>query len=78
MTIEGPATPAARYKMISIPEAQSVVLNETVQTKIETVALHGAAGFILAKDVIAKDNLPPFSASIKVPVIRLSKYIRHQ
>ena len=66
MAMKGPATPAALYKMISIPDAQEVVLRETLQTSTETRPLHSAIGTILAEDVLAVDNLPPFPASIKV------------
>lgn len=61
-----PATPAALYKMISIPEAQTVVLRETPQLDSQDVSLHEAAGKVLLSDVKARDDLPPFPASIKV------------
>lgn len=57
---------AARYKMISIPEALSTVLQHTPVLEAETVSLQGALGRILAAPVTAKDDLPPFPASIKV------------
>lgn len=62
----GPATPAALYKMISIPEAQRIVLSETSSLPTRTISLYEAIGRILAADVHAKDDLPPFPASIKV------------
>lgn len=66
MASHTPATPAALYKMISIPEAQTVVLKETISLPKNDILLHQATGTILAADVHAKDNLPPFPASIKV------------
>lgn len=57
---------AARYKMISIPEAQSIVLQRTPVLEKETVPLHSGVDRILAETVTAKDNLPPFPASIMV------------
>ena len=67
MASHSPATPAALYKMISIPEAQSIVLMETQPLETRSTALQNAIGKILAADVHARDNLPPFPASIKVP-----------
>eukprot|EP00879_Flechtneria_rotunda_P011488 GHRR01012001.1.p1 GENE.GHRR01012001.1~~GHRR01012001.1.p1 ORF type:complete len:319 (+),score=94.00 GHRR01012001.1:795-1751(+) len=55
---------AARYKMISIPEAQSIVLEKTSVLPAEIVPLADAVGRILAETITAKDNLPPFPASI--------------
>jgi hypothetical protein len=57
---------AARYKMISIPEAQATVLQHTPVLESETVPLGSALGRVLAKTVTARDNLPPFPASIMV------------
>lgn len=57
---------AARYKMISIPEALDTVLQNTPVLQTETVPLQAALGRILAAAVTAKDALPPFPASIKV------------
>lgn len=57
---------AARYKMISIPDAQSIVLQHTPVLGKETIPLHAGVGRILAETVTAKDNLPPFPASIMV------------
>ena len=61
-----PATPAALYKMIPIPEAQKIVLAETHANPVVQLPLLEALGATLAEDVKAKDNLPPFPASIKV------------
>lgn len=52
--------------MISIPEAQSTVLQHTPVLGHETILLPAALGRILAEKVTAVDSLPPFPASIKV------------
>lgn len=57
---------AARYKMISIPEALDTVLQHTPVLATETVSLQSALGRVLAGTVTARDALPPFPASIKV------------
>lgn len=57
---------AARYKMISIPEALHTVLQHTPVLATETVPLQAALGRVLAGTVTARDALPPFPASIKV------------
>eukprot|EP00198_Chlamydomonas_reinhardtii_P008997 XP_001698334.1 molybdenum cofactor biosynthesis protein [Chlamydomonas reinhardtii] len=56
---------AAAYKMISIPEAQDIVLSHTRPLGAVTVGLAGALGRVLAEEVRAPDSLPPFPASIK-------------
>ncbi|GFR45630.1 hypothetical protein Agub_g7038 [Astrephomene gubernaculifera] len=53
------------YKMISIPEAQDIVLSLTQPLGAVTVGLADALGRVLAEDVKAPDSLPPFPASIK-------------
>lgn len=68
MESHDPATPAAFYKMIPIPEAQEIVLRETHVNDIVTIPIHEALGFVLAESVTAKDDLPPFPASIKVGI----------
>jgi hypothetical protein len=65
----GPATPAALYSMVTIPEAQQKVLAETLPLPPVIVDLADAGGLILAEDVLAPEPLPPFPASIKVPSI---------
>jgi hypothetical protein len=69
MTVKGPATPAALYKMITIPEAQKMVLKEAHPVGKMSVSLHEAVGKVLADSVKAIDDLPPFPASIKVRFI---------
>lgn len=61
----GPATPAAAYRMISIPEALSTVLSETVPLPAETVPFHSAFQHTLAEDVSAAEPVPGYRASIK-------------
>ena len=70
MASQSPATPAALYKMISIPDAQAVVLQETRPLATRTVKLEQAVGSILTADVLAQDSLPPFPASIKVEEVQ--------
>lgn len=57
---------ASRYKMISIPEAQGIVLQHTPVLEKEVIPLHAGVGRVLAETVTARDNLPPFPASIMV------------
>ena len=66
MASQGPATPSALYKMIGIPEAQEVVLSETQYLPSVSVDLPEAVGCILAEEVRAAEDVPPFPASIKV------------
>ena len=61
----GPATPAASYRMISIPEAQETVLRHAMPLPPQHVGLSLAVGRVLAQDVLAPEPLPPFPASIK-------------
>jgi len=63
------------YPMISVQDAQNIVLKKcdlllkqvdgVSVLDIETVSFTDAIGRILAEDVVAKDPLPPFPASIK-------------
>ena len=64
--IGGPNPPAAGFAMISIPEAQRIVLQHTQVTQPREVGLQDALGRVLAHDVHAQEPLPPFPASIKV------------
>ena len=61
-----PNTPAAGFAMISIPEAQRIVLQHAQVTQPREVGLQDALGRVLAQDVHAQEPLPPFPASIKV------------
>lgn len=70
----GPSTPAALYKMISIPEAQNTVLQETHTLPSQTVDLSHAIGCNLAEDILAPEPLPPFPASIKVQPLQLDSH----
>ena len=63
---DGPRTPEAGYKWVSIPEAQQTILAETAALAQVSVPLAQATGKVLASDVIAREPLPPFPASIKV------------
>jgi gephyrin len=51
--------------MISVVEAQKKVLDFCDVIGTERVDFREALGRVLAKDVFAKDPLPPFPASIK-------------
>lgn len=53
------------YPLISVPEAQAIVLEQCPEMDVELVPFQAACGRILAKDVYASDPLPPFPASIK-------------
>ena len=56
----GPATPAASYRMISIPEAQETVLRHALPLPPQRLGLDSAVGRVLAQDVLAPEPLPPF------------------
>lgn len=70
----GPSTPAALYKMISIPHAQKTVLQETHILPSQTVDLSHAIGCNLTEDILAPEPLPPFPASIKVQPLQLDSH----
>ena len=63
-----PATPAANYGMISVSDAVGLILENTSALPQEHVSLQDAVGRVLAADVRAMDDLPPYRASIKVLV----------
>lgn len=54
------------YPLISVQDAQNIVVGEAAPLPAEDVALPQALGRVLAQTVLAKDDLPPFPASIKV------------
>ena len=64
----GPAMPAARYKMISVPEAQQIVLSQAMCLPPTQAGLLEAVDRVLAEDVVSGEDVPPFPASIKVGV----------
>ena len=53
------------FPMISVDKAQEIVLSHCQTLGEEEVVFSQALGRILAQDVLAKDPLPPFPASIK-------------
>lgn len=57
------------YPLVSVSDAQEVVERESETLPAEEVDLSQAAGRVLAETVTAKDDLPPFPASIKVSYI---------
>lgn len=60
-----PATPSAAYRMISVEEALNVVLSNVSPLPTVTMRLQDARGYVLARDVRAKDPVPKYKASIK-------------
>ena len=72
MTEGPPVTPASGYGMISVDEAQRIVLDACAPLAITTLPTPAAVGYIAAIDVHAKDPLPPFPASIKVYPLTIS------
>lgn len=54
------------YRMVSIAEAQKTVLNAIETLPSISLGLSDAVGHILGENVIAREPLPPFPASIKV------------
>ncbi len=59
------ATTANMYRMVSIAEAQETVLKAISPLPVMSVGLVDAMGYVLGKNVIAREPLPPFPASIK-------------
>ncbi|CAL8471737.1 g11279 [Coccomyxa elongata] len=59
------ATTANMYRMVSIAEAQETVLKAISPLPVMSIGLMDAMGYILGKNVIAREPLPPFPASIK-------------
>lgn len=53
------------YPLLDVDTAQKIVLENTEVLGTETVKFTEALGRVLAEDVVAKDPLPPFPASIK-------------
>lgn len=53
------------YPLISVAEAQALVMDACPDTGTELIPFQEACGRILAEDVYATDPLPPFPASIK-------------
>lgn len=60
-----PATPAAFYKMLSVPDAVELILSETALLPAEEVPFAAAFQHTLAADVLAAEPVPGFRASIK-------------
>ncbi|KDD71615.1 hypothetical protein H632_c4686p0, partial [Helicosporidium sp. ATCC 50920] len=60
-----PATPAAGYAMVSVPEAVDRVLAATQPLAPVEMACADALGLTLAMDVVSKVNIPAYRASIK-------------
>lgn len=60
-----PATPAAFYKMLGVPEAVELILAETSCLPPEELSFQAALHHTLAADVRAAEPVPGFRASIK-------------
>ncbi len=58
---------SSKYRMVPLSEARSTVVSEAMVLGTEIVDIESSSinGRILVDDVIAKDDLPPFTASIK-------------
>ena len=53
------------YPMLPVPEALAIVLRETTVLPPVEIPLGECGGHVLAGDVVAKEPLPPFAASVK-------------
>lgn len=47
--------------MISVKEAQNIILNQQLSAKSETVDIEQSVGFVLAEDIVADRAMPPFN-----------------
>ena len=56
------------YKMLSIAEANQIVLGSISPLEAVDIDLLSATGYVLASDIMAQEPLPPFPASIKVSI----------
>ena len=59
-------TTHSQYALVSVADAQQIVEKQAVVLTSEEVGLQEALGRVLAQNVLASDDLPPFPASIKV------------
>lgn len=53
------------FPMITVKEAQDIVLSHCKSLGTETVYFTDGLGRVLAEDICAQDPLPPFPASVK-------------
>ena len=62
------------YPMITVSEAQNIVLEhcQRMEKKVEIISFKDALNRVLAEDVVARDPLPPFPASIKVQCCQMT------
>jgi len=60
-------TPSAAFKMISAEDAWTIVCDTAsrVAPRTELVSLHVAQGHVIGEDILAKDPVPAYRASIK-------------
>ena len=54
---------ASPYPMVSVEEAIGIVLEHTPILPTEEIALGEALGRVVAEDVVAQDDMPPFASS---------------
>lgn len=66
-TMEPVRTPAANYSMVSVAEAVETALGATRPLPPQDFSYIDALGLTLAEDVLARDPIPAYRASIKVP-----------
>jgi len=60
-----PIVTKSPYPMLPVPEALAIVLRETAVLPPVEISLADCGGHVLAADVVAKEPLPPFAASVK-------------
>ncbi|XP_013776811.1 gephyrin-like isoform X2 [Limulus polyphemus] len=53
------------YPLISVAEAQAVVLKEADCLQTQILDFEEALGYVLAEEITSADNIPPFPASVK-------------
>ncbi|XP_076310110.1 molybdenum cofactor synthesis protein cinnamon isoform X2 [Tachypleus tridentatus] len=53
------------YPLISVAEAQAIVLKEADCLQTQILDFEEALGYVLAEEITSKDDIPPFPASIK-------------
>ena len=61
-----PRVAMSAYELIPIVEAQRIVLSKATRSTEVSVALSESLGAVLARDVCAREPMPPFPASIMV------------
>lgn len=57
--------PESKYPLIPVEEAQQIILTHVAPLDAVTMRFSEALGFVLAEDVRATEDMPPFAASAK-------------